>query len=233
MQLAEFSEAFSLWHARSGAVHEVSSAQGRYVQMSETDSTSMSAAEAIRRKEDGCTDRERWRRQREQGIEPEIDPEVGEFDWSNVRVVMPPRKIPLSVRLDEDVLTFFRAHGQGYKTWINGVLHTYMEAKTPQSRMHRTQRLAPSRIEQINAFLQARLRENSRRAVSVVEAATCLDSAGLLRGRVARRGQPLLRLLRAGLIVGQERRSNGRWWVQQAASQDETRKADIPSSTEL
>ncbi len=101
--------------------------------MSERNTTSMSVAEAIRRKGEGRTDWERLRRQREQGIDPEIDPEEGEFDWSRARVVMPAKKIPVSVRLDDDVLTFFKAQGRGYQTRINAVLRSYMEAKITQS----------------------------------------------------------------------------------------------------
>ena len=69
----------------------------------------MSPEEAIRRKGEGRTDRERL--QREQGIEPKTDPDEGEFDWSNARVVTPSRKIVITMRLDKDVLTFFKSQG--------------------------------------------------------------------------------------------------------------------------
>ena len=73
-------------------------------------------------------------------------------------------------------------------------------------------------IEQINAFLQARLQEKCRTEVATVEAAAWLDAAGLLADRPERRGQPLRRLLREGLIAGQEQRPNGRWWIRQVGS---------------
>ena len=38
--------------------------------------------EAIRRKGKGQTDRERLRREQEAGLEPEVDPDEGEFDLS-------------------------------------------------------------------------------------------------------------------------------------------------------
>ena len=101
--------------------------------MSERNTTSMSVGEAIRRKGEGRTDWERLRREREQGIEPEIDPDEGEFDWSRARVVMPSRKIPISVRVDDDVLAFFKTQGRGYQTRINAVLRSYMESKIAQS----------------------------------------------------------------------------------------------------
>ena len=39
-----------------------------------------------------------------------------------------PRKAAISLRLDADVLEWFRARGPGYQTRINAVLRAYMEA---------------------------------------------------------------------------------------------------------
>ena len=38
------------------------------------------------------------------------------------------RKAAISLRLDADVLDWFKAHGAGYQTRINAVLRAYMEA---------------------------------------------------------------------------------------------------------
>lgn len=43
-------------------------------------------------------------------------------------VVVPPKKAPISIRLDEDVLAFFKASGPGYQKRINAVLRAFMEA---------------------------------------------------------------------------------------------------------
>ena len=91
--------------------------------------TRMSLEEAIRRKGKGQTDWERLRREQEAGLEPEVDADEGEFDWSQARVVMPPSKQAISVRIDRDVLDFFKSQGRGYQTRINAVLRSYMEAK--------------------------------------------------------------------------------------------------------
>lgn len=63
-------------------------------------------------------------RMRAQAEEPE--PEV---DWSVVPEVKVPGKVAISVRVDEDVLEFFRAEGRGYQTRMNAVLRSYMVAK--------------------------------------------------------------------------------------------------------
>ena len=74
------------------------------------------------------TDWGRLHREAAAGLEPERDPDEGKFDWSRAQVDMPRPKQAISVRLDADVLDFFRAGGRGYQTRINAVLRSYMEA---------------------------------------------------------------------------------------------------------
>lgn len=47
-------------------------------------------------------------------------------DWDNAVLVLPSAKIPISIRLDDDVLAFFKAGGAGYQKRINAVLRSYM-----------------------------------------------------------------------------------------------------------
>ena len=99
--------------------------------MSEESITRVSLQELIHRKGKGRTDWERLRREEEQGIEPEPDPDEGEFDWSRARVVMPASKTGVYMRLDDDVIAFFKEAGRGYQVRINAVLRSYMEAHRP------------------------------------------------------------------------------------------------------
>ena len=57
------------------------------------------------------------------------DPDDIEVDWATARVVMPEPKQALSIRLDQDLVDFFKAQGKGYQTRINAVLRAYMEAQ--------------------------------------------------------------------------------------------------------
>jgi uncharacterized protein (DUF4415 family) len=41
---------------------------------------------------------------------------------------MPHTKKAVSIRLDEDVLTWFKSQGRGYQTRMNAVLRMYMRA---------------------------------------------------------------------------------------------------------
>ncbi len=57
-------------------------------------------------------------------------PAVAQIVRDIVRQGLPatPRKAAVSLRLDADVLDWFRARGAGYQTRINAVLRAYMEA---------------------------------------------------------------------------------------------------------
>ena len=56
-------------------------------------------------------------------------PQEFEVDWSRAEFVELPPKKAISVRLDADVLEFFKSQGKGYQTRMNAVLRSYMEAK--------------------------------------------------------------------------------------------------------
>jgi uncharacterized protein (DUF4415 family) len=50
--------------------------------------------------------------------------------WDAADVVMPVAKRAISLRVDEDVLGWFRALGPGYQTRMNAVLRTYMKRRS-------------------------------------------------------------------------------------------------------
>ncbi|MDE0111938.1 MAG: BrnA antitoxin family protein [Albidovulum sp.] len=89
----------------------------------------MSQEEAILRKSEEKTDWERFQREEVAGVVSKKYPEEGEFDWSRAKLAMPPRKTAISMRIDNDVLDFFRSQGPGYQTRINAVLRSYMNAR--------------------------------------------------------------------------------------------------------
>ena len=49
--------------------------------------------------------------------------------WSEAVLVIPPKKKAISIRVDEDVLDFFRQEGAGYQRRINAVLRSYMQQR--------------------------------------------------------------------------------------------------------
>ena len=46
--------------------------------------------------------------------------------WDDAVLVSPDRKIPISLRVDADVLEWFKAGGPRYQSRINAVLRAYM-----------------------------------------------------------------------------------------------------------
>jgi uncharacterized protein (DUF4415 family) len=53
---------------------------------------------------------------------------LGEDFWKNAHVVMPSGKTSVHLRLDTDVVEWFKANGKGHLTRMNAVLRAYMEA---------------------------------------------------------------------------------------------------------
>jgi uncharacterized protein (DUF4415 family) len=66
-----------------------------------------------------------------QEIEADIasDPDEASMvvDWNSVSTELPKPKADLHMRIDRDVLDFFRKTGRGYQTRINAVLRSYVE----------------------------------------------------------------------------------------------------------
>ncbi len=74
----------------------------------------------------GETDWNRLRKEQAAGVEPETGPDEGEFDESRTQAVAPRRTQAIPVRLDPDILEFFKAGGRGYQARINAALRLYM-----------------------------------------------------------------------------------------------------------
>jgi uncharacterized protein (DUF4415 family) len=55
-------------------------------------------------------------------------PELGPEFFANA-ILWPGPKKQITLRIDPDVLAFFRKHGRGYQTTINAVLRKYVEAQ--------------------------------------------------------------------------------------------------------
>lgn len=55
-------------------------------------------------------------------------PEVDAAFFEKARVVVPPGKKQVTVRLDSDVLAWLKGQGRGYQTRINAILRAYYDA---------------------------------------------------------------------------------------------------------
>jgi uncharacterized protein (DUF4415 family) len=65
---------------------------------------------------------------------PEAESLGAEF-WKSARVVMPAGKTSVHLRLDNDVVEWFRARGKGHLTRMNAVLRAYVEAQKQRPRL--------------------------------------------------------------------------------------------------
>lgn len=59
--------------------------------------------------------------------------DVPEEFWANARPYVPAKK-SIHLRVDEDVLAFFRAQGKGHLTRMNAVLRSYVNAQENDGR---------------------------------------------------------------------------------------------------
>jgi uncharacterized protein (DUF4415 family) len=89
----------------------------------------------------GRTDWDRVRAMTEEEVEAaaasDADaPPLDEAFWRTARVVFPQqtRKRHTGLRIDEDVLAWFRAQGRGYQTRMNAVLRAYVAAQKREGR---------------------------------------------------------------------------------------------------
>ena len=72
------------------------------------------------------------------------DPDAAplDIDWSKAVLVVPHKKQAISIRVDEDVLGFFKEEGVGYQSRMNAVLRSYMQQKKSQPKTSKTKKRA-------------------------------------------------------------------------------------------
>ena len=61
-------------------------------------------------------------------------PELDDAFFETAVLVTPSAQTQITVRLDSDVLDWFRQQGNGYQTRMNAVLKAYMESQQRRSR---------------------------------------------------------------------------------------------------
>lgn len=74
------------------------------------------------------TDWERLAKMEDEDIDTSEIPELDDTFFQNAELRVPVKK-PVTLRLDADVLEWFKAGGKGYQTRINQLLRKYMESQ--------------------------------------------------------------------------------------------------------
>ncbi|HEX9883744.1 MAG TPA: BrnA antitoxin family protein [Desulfobaccales bacterium] len=61
-------------------------------------------------------------------------PELGEAFFRNADIRLPERKVPVCIRLDREVVDWFKARGKKYQSRINAVLKAFIERQKKETR---------------------------------------------------------------------------------------------------
>jgi uncharacterized protein (DUF4415 family) len=104
--------------------------------MRKKDDTVRYSAEQLREMRQRGEDRTDWKKaeamteaELEASIAADPDESPGEPDWTQGVVGLPPRKDHINIRLDHDVLEWFKSTGKGYQTRMNNVLRAFVEVR--------------------------------------------------------------------------------------------------------
>ena len=65
----------------------------------------------------------------EEAVRNDPDAVPLDIDWSEAVLVIPPKKKAISIRVDEDILDYFKKQGSGYQRRINAVLRAFVTEK--------------------------------------------------------------------------------------------------------
>jgi uncharacterized protein (DUF4415 family) len=86
---------------------------------------------------DSKTDWQRLATMDDADIDTSDMPELDEAFFRNAQLVSPTKQ-PVTLRLDADVLDWFKSEGKGYQTRINKLLRSYMEVQMQASLVKKT-----------------------------------------------------------------------------------------------
>jgi uncharacterized protein (DUF4415 family) len=64
-----------------------------------------------------------------QAVAGDLGPVPLDIGWTKARLVLPPGKESVTLRVDQDVLGWFREQGKGYQIRMNAVLRAYEDAR--------------------------------------------------------------------------------------------------------
>ena len=76
------------------------------------------------------TDWARLKAMRDEDINLSDTPELGDSFFKNAVLRLPKPKAKVCIRLDQDILEWFRSQGKGYQTRINAILRAYKETQS-------------------------------------------------------------------------------------------------------
>lgn len=116
-------------HAHSAAASAGSSRRGRRHAKNDKNITIVSRDDPRRGKTDWASVDALTDKEIEEAVRNDPDAVPLDIDWSEAVLVTPPKKKAISIRVDEDVLDYFKKQGAGYQRRMNAVLRSYVDQK--------------------------------------------------------------------------------------------------------
>ena len=117
------------WYSRGEAVEFASSLRGALGQMKQERTVVRRWGQRKRGKTDWAAVDALTDKEIEDAVRSDPDAVPLDVDWSKAILVIPPKKKAISIRVDEDVLDYFKKEGAGYQRRMNAVLRSYMQQK--------------------------------------------------------------------------------------------------------
>lgn len=77
-----------------------------------------------------------WKRvdaMKDEGIDYSDSPELEDEFFKTASIIMPQTKVAITIRVDKDVIEWFKSGGPKYQTRINALLRGYMKTKTKKA----------------------------------------------------------------------------------------------------
>jgi uncharacterized protein (DUF4415 family) len=80
------------------------------------------------------TDWDRVDAMKDEDIDTSDIPELDASMFANAKILLPQRKESITLRVDKDLLEWYKSLGKGYQTRMNAVLSLYMKTKQNESK---------------------------------------------------------------------------------------------------
>jgi uncharacterized protein (DUF4415 family) len=91
-------------------------------------------AKSMKKRSGSRTDKVKLHRKGDKYLNYEDSPITDKEFWKDAEVFMPRQKVHISLRLDENIIDYFKAEGSGYQSRINAILKAYVNAHPHQKR---------------------------------------------------------------------------------------------------
>jgi uncharacterized protein (DUF4415 family) len=122
-----------IWTRRNQTIRIITMREPAMMKRNDTVRFSAEQLEGMRRRGESRTDWARVDAMTEDELEASIaaDPDDvhEEPDWTKAVLGLPPRKEHINIRIDADVLSWFKQTGRGWQTRMNNVLRAFVESR--------------------------------------------------------------------------------------------------------